>query len=108
MKQYTLKETSPSEVQFNSENLSIQWKDGALHHLNLLELRKLCPCATCRGGHGGSVGAATGHIQAIQLVSWTKVGRYALSLVWNDGHNSGIYSYDHLRALGEGDRHAFD
>jgi DUF971 family protein len=27
------------------------------------------------------------------------VGRYALSIEWSDGHDSGIYSYQTLRAL---------
>jgi DUF971 family protein len=27
------------------------------------------------------------------------VGAYAIRIHWNDGHNSGIYSYEHLRNL---------
>jgi DUF971 family protein len=56
----------------------------------------------CRGGHGGKVGAATGHINSIKLVSWRKVGRYALSIVWSDNHDTGIFTYDNLRAYSEG------
>ena len=32
-----------------------------------------------------------------QIDKLTPVGRYALTFVWNDGHNTGIYSYDFLR-----------
>jgi DUF971 family protein len=28
----------------------------------------------------------------------TPVGKYAMNLKWNDGHESGIYSWDYLRA----------
>jgi len=27
------------------------------------------------------------------------VGRYALQFKWNDGHSSGIYSFEHLRNI---------
>ncbi|WP_108976593.1 DUF971 domain-containing protein [Leptospira ryugenii] len=100
--------TIPKDIQFDDQFLMIQWKDGASSKYSLLDLRKKCPCATCRGGHGGKVGQATGHIQSIQLISWTKVGRYALSLVWSDYHNTGIYSYDNLRAYADGFDSAFE
>ena len=29
------------------------------------------------------------------------VGRYALQIEWSDGHNTGIYPYDRLRALAD-------
>jgi DUF971 family protein len=28
------------------------------------------------------------------------VGRYAIQIRWQDGHDTGIYTYDFLRALG--------
>ncbi len=31
----------------------------------------------------------------------TSVGNYAITINWNDGHSTGIYSFEHLRALGE-------
>jgi DUF971 family protein len=33
----------------------------------------------------------------------SSVGHYAFTFSWNDGHSSGIYSFKHLRALGERD-----
>jgi DUF971 family protein len=97
-----MKETIPDQISYDEKELRIRWKDGFLSTYSLLDIRKKCPCATCRGGHGGKVGAATGHIQSIQLVSWKKVGRYALNLTWNDFHDTGIYTYDNLRAYSEG------
>lgn len=103
-----LNKTTPSQIQYDENYLTIQWKDGAIHQFPLVELRKKCPCATCRGGHGGKVGALTGKIQTAKIISWSKVGRYAINIVWNDYHNTGIYTYDHLRAYGEGNENAFD
>lgn len=94
-------ETIPKDIQFDSEFLYITWKDGFQSKFSLLELRKNCPCASCRGGHGGKIGSATSHITQIQLLSWKKVGRYAINIVWSDYHDSGIYTYDSLRNYSE-------
>ena len=32
------------------------------------------------------------------------VGRYAIKITWTDGHDTGIYSFDHLRSLAEGEK----
>jgi DUF971 family protein len=95
-------DTIPSKIEYDDNNLTIVWKDGHNSTYSLLDLRKKCPCATCRGGHGGKVGAATGHIEKISLNSWKKVGRYALNITWSDFHDTGIYTYDHLRSYSEG------
>jgi ATP-binding protein involved in chromosome partitioning len=31
----------------------------------------------------------------------SSVGNYAIAISWNDGHNTGIYSFEHLRTFGE-------
>jgi ATP-binding protein involved in chromosome partitioning len=31
----------------------------------------------------------------------TSTGNYAITIDWNDGHSTGIYSFKHLRALGD-------
>jgi DUF971 family protein len=97
-----MKQTIPNQITYDDKNLYIDWKDGYSSTFSLLDLRKKCPCATCRGGHGGKVGSATGHIESITLVSWKKVGRYAINLTWNDFHDTGIFTYDNLRAYSEG------
>jgi ATP-binding protein involved in chromosome partitioning len=39
------------------------------------------------------------HDVSPQVIS--SIGNYAIGIDWNDGHNSGIYSFNHLRSLGE-------
>ena len=34
-----------------------------------------------------------------RLTNAKTVGRYAVQLFWSDGHNTGIYSFDHLRDI---------
>lgn len=103
-----LKKTIPDEIHYDQDSLFIRWKDGVESSFNLLDLRKKCPCASCRGGHGGKVGATTGHIEVAKIISWTKVGRYAINIVWNDYHKTGIYTYDNLRAYADGILTAFE
>jgi DUF971 family protein len=61
-------------------------------------LRGYCPCAGCQG-HGGSIEFQPP--SNLELRDIEKVGNYALTLVWGDGHGSGIYSFRFLRGLGD-------
>jgi ATP-binding protein involved in chromosome partitioning len=74
----------------------ITWTDGHVSEYPLVYLRGWCPCAQCQG-HGGT----RQFIPATNadLVSWERVGRYAVSFRWRDGHFTGIYSYSYLREL---------
>jgi len=94
-----LREITPQLIENDEEHLFITWKDGIASKYNLLDLRKACPCAVCRGGHEGEIGAETGHIDSIRLVSWEKIGRYALGFKWDDNHNDGIYTFENLREI---------
>ncbi|TGK00757.1 DUF971 domain-containing protein [Leptospira semungkisensis] len=99
----SLKATTPEVISFDEETLKIEWKDGVISEFALSELRRRCPCVVCRGGHGGKVGATTGNIKDAKLLSFSKVGRYAVNLVWGDYHNTGIYSFDSLRLYAQGE-----
>lgn len=93
--------TIPAQIEFDSNHLTIHWKDGRECSYDLLKLRKSCPCAVCRGGHGNVENRITGDIKEIQMSSYKKVGRYALKIVWSDHHDTGMYTYDDLREICE-------
>lgn len=87
----------------DAQTLTILWADGHTSVFPLDGLRRACPCAQCRGGHGG---ARPGPevFDAPPEREWTNVraetvGTYALRLTWDDGHNTGLYRWKHLRAL---------
>jgi DUF971 family protein len=48
-------------------------------------------------GHGGERRYI--HSDNVELKNVAVVGKYALSLSWGDGHDTGIYSYRYLREL---------
>jgi len=85
--------------------LEIPWNDGQSSEYAWDGLRAACPCAGCRGGHA-NMGAAPDAtvfsltpVPSFTLDSVEITGNYALKLYWSDGHSTGIYSWEYLRAL---------
>lgn len=90
--------------------MTIDWKDGHSSEWNFAWLRNACPCATCneeRGQSGRAIGAAKpkagGPLALYEApprpLDVTRVGKYAIRFKWNDGHESGIYSWEYLRRV---------
>lgn len=77
--------------------LKVRWNDGHESHYDWKRLRASCPCAVCRPGEGGA--AAPEPPAAVSPVEIKPVGRYAMAIRWDDGHATGIFSYDYLRSL---------
>jgi DUF971 family protein len=88
----------PTEINHikGSSLVRIIWDDGHVGEYPEAYLRGQCPCALCQG-HG------PGHrfleVPDAKLVGIDGVGNYAIEFRWQDGHSTGIYSYDYLRAL---------
>ncbi|MSV34397.1 MAG: DUF971 domain-containing protein [Bryobacterales bacterium] len=97
-----------------SKGIKIDWKDRHHSEYGLAYLRDECPCATCTGAHGtapqkssyGANGGGSGgkelfpmYKATLKMLSVEAVGGYAIRIDWSDGHNTGIYSFDHLRRI---------
>lgn len=90
-----------------STGIKIDWRDGHHSDYSLAYLRDECPCATCSGAHGTEPQktnySAPNPFQmykpALKMTSVEAVGSYAVRIFWNDGHSTGIYSFDHLRRI---------
>ena len=82
--------------------LSLLWQDGHRDDFDVRDLRLACRCALCVEEMSGrkllDPQTVRADVSPRQIVS---VGRYAIQFDWSDGHNSGIYSFNDLRALGE-------
>ena len=82
--------------------LTITWGDGRDAYYSFAGLRAVCPCVLCQGGHANMGQPADklllGRAQddALNLEAVTPVGSYAVQFRWNDGHDSGIYTWDYL------------
>ena len=102
-------EPAPAELRMEEDgSLFLEWSDG--HQTTLLpqRIRRMCPCAMCRETReAGAASGITAEAEAAndptssryRIRRLERVGRYAVSLIWGDGHNTGIYSWTGLREL---------
>ena len=74
----------------------ITWEDGHVGEYPKDYLRGYCPCAACQG-HGGGIKFVS--VSNAQLAEISAVGNYAIEFRWQDGHNTGIYTFEYLRSL---------
>jgi ATP-binding protein involved in chromosome partitioning len=59
-------------------------------------------CALCRDEMSGRPLLDPKSVRAdIAPRTISSVGNYAIQIAWNDGHNTGIDTFTHLRALGD-------
>jgi DUF971 family protein len=94
--------SDPKHVDISlSQGMTIMWTDGHESHYPLEHLRANCPCATCRESKPAAAPANPFPMfkPAARLTNAESVGRYAVRLLWADGHSSGIYSFEHLRDI---------
>lgn len=90
-----------------TRELTVVWDDGHTSVYPFALLRAACPCAECRGGHEkmssepdpAVFATALAEGPSTQLSNVVAVGSYAITPVWEDGHQYGIYNWHYLRAL---------
>ena len=80
--------------------IHILWPDGSEDELQNRDVRGSCQCAQCVEEFSGEQMLDVNSIAPdIDAVSVDPLGNYAVSIAWNDGHSSGIFTWDHLRGL---------
>ncbi|MDP0588209.1 MAG: DUF971 domain-containing protein [Candidatus Endonucleobacter bathymodioli] len=79
-----------------SKALSLQYGSGESYRLKAEYLRVLSPSAEVRG-HGSPV-LQIGKLN-VGIIEAEVIGSYAIKLSFDDGHDSGIYSWDYLYDL---------
>jgi DUF971 family protein len=86
----------------DKQSIDITWLDGHQSSFGWEFLRWRCPCAICQG-EGGVPGvlASTNRLtqEETTLTDLGPVGNYAMYLTWQDGHSTGIYSWEFLRQI---------
>jgi ATP-binding protein involved in chromosome partitioning len=90
----------PAEVKIGDLHVEIRWSDAHDSRYAFRDLRLACPCALCVDEWTGQPRIDPKAVPMdVRPLEMRSVGRYALQFTWSDGHNSGIYTYDKLRAL---------
>lgn len=92
----------PSEIKLHqkSRRLEISYENGEQFMLDFEYLRVFTPSAEARGHGPGQETLQTGK-RNVDVERIEPVGTYALRLVFSDGHDSGLYSWDLLYNLGK-------
>jgi DUF971 family protein len=86
----------PSDVVLRAGQLRVRWADGETM-LDAAALRAACRCADCRAA---ALSGRTRDVDPdVRLAGASPVGQYALRLLFNDGHDRGIYPWELLRQL---------
>ncbi len=89
----------PTNLQFKRKSrlLAITWPDGDFE-LSFEFLRVHSPSAEVKG-HGGIGGQLPFGKQDVNVEKAEPAGNYGIRIYFDDGHNSGIYSFDTLHEL---------
>ncbi len=93
----------PTEIVEESDReISVTWDDGAVTRYVAPELRRACPCASCVNEWTGEKMLSDDSVaDDLTIGSTSIVGRYALNFHFSDGHDTGIYSFQYLRKIGD-------
>lgn len=91
----------PTEIKLHQKShlLEISFADGKTFQLPFEYLRVYSPSAEVRGHAPGEEILQVGK-RAVEITKIEPVGNYAVQLVFSDGHDSGLYSWDYLYDLG--------
>ncbi len=92
---------SPTEIKLHQKSrvLEIAFADDKRFSLPFELLRVYSPSAEVRGHGPGQEVLQIGK-KDVDITQIEPVGSYAVQLVFSDGHDSGLYSWDHLYNLG--------
>jgi DUF971 family protein len=88
------------KLRTRSRVLEVAFDDGARFLLPFEYLRVHSPSAEVKG-HGPGQEVLVKGKQLVAIDAVEPVGQYAVKLVFDDGHDSGLYSWKYLRELGE-------
>jgi DUF971 family protein len=91
----------PTEIKLHQKSrlLEIAFSDGQRFELPCEFLRVYSPSAEVRGHGPGQEVLQVGK-KNVEITDVQPVGSYAVQLVFSDGHDSGLYSWDYLHDLG--------
>ena len=92
----------PTEITLHQKSkiLEIAFDDSSRYHYPFEFLRVFSPSAEVRGhGHGQEV-LQVGKLK-VDLLEVSPVGSYAIKLTFDDGHDSGLFTWEYLVELGE-------
>ena len=94
---------TPSELRVSKDRklLTISFSDTERYELSAELLRVLSPSAEVQG-HSPDQRVTVPGKANVEIVTLEPVGNYAVRITFDDMHDTGIFSWDYFRRLGEG------
>jgi DUF971 family protein len=91
----------PTELRLTEQGrvLAITFESGARYRLPAEYLRVSSPSAEVQG-HGPAQRITVGGKRDVRIASVVPVGNYAAKLVFDDGHDTGLFTWRYLSELG--------
>ena len=91
----------PLEIKLHqrTRRLELQFDDGTHAQLSCELLRVYSPSAEVRGHGRGGDAVLQLDKESVNIVAIEQVGQYAVKLVFDDGHDTGLYSWPYLHDL---------
>ncbi|MBI2118579.1 MAG: DUF971 domain-containing protein [Elusimicrobia bacterium] len=95
------KEAEPKQIRkLGNKSLNIVWSDDHISEYTFYRLRIHCPCAACVDELSGKKVLDSKQVAPlIQGLNVNIIGNYALSIIFEDGHSTGIYPFKLLRKI---------
>ena len=92
----------PTELKVDKDRrlLAVAFDDGANFDLPAELLRVMSPSAEVQG-HSPEERVTVPGKKAVRILRIEPVGNYAARIVFDDGHDTGLYTWTYLRELGE-------
>jgi len=90
----------PTDIDVDREKaVTVTFEDGRVARLDLMTLRRGCPCAGCRSlrDQGQTVWPRADSPTPLRIEDAALHGAWGLAITWNDGHATGIFPFELLR-----------
>ena len=90
----------PERIHRSDNAVTVTWDAAHVSVYPARMLRLACHCATCRDEFTGRELLDSASVpEDISPVKLSLVGNYAIKILWSDGHDTGIYTYEYLLGL---------
>ena len=102
-------ELEPTEIKLNKEKdlLTVTFEDGKTFPLSSEYLRVMSPSAEVQG-HAPEQRKTVPGKRSVKITGIEEVGHYAICLTFDDGHDTGVYSWKHLYEIGKNEKFYWD
>lgn len=99
---------NPNKIFVKNSAINFDFGQNGIKSISVKYLRDECPCAGCKGEtillrtyRPAQKGPETPEMYKIAAIE--PIGNYALQISYKDGHTTGIYSWEYLKTLWEGE-----